>query len=245
MFGFNDPFENHINSIMNGFMMDPFGNRRPQRQSNNNRSSNNNQSLMTRDPFFDSMMPFDNNRSNPFALMNQMMNSMMTQNNGLFRNFDTIHADPNAQVYSSSSMVTYSNSGNGQPRVFQSSTSTHQMPGGIKETRQMVRDTSKGIEKASITHQIGDRAHTIERKKEGGNSVEEIVNLENLDEEELNEFNKEFEQRTRGAAQRRSHHHPAHPYHHIGHHQNQPFAIEDGSRNRERDNRKSKSKSKH
>lgn len=192
-------FNNHINSIMNSFMMDPFG-PPPQHQqqqqrgsggnnqrSNNNQISqrnNNNNSRRMMDPF-EMMMasPFDRHNAmmarhhNPFSMVDQMMANM----NGMMRNFDTIHADPSSQVYSSSSVITYSNSGDGKPRVYQESSETRQGPGGVKETKKMVRDTEKGVEKLAIGHHIGDRAHIIERQKYKDGKMEEVVNLENLD----------------------------------------------------------------
>ena len=84
-------------------------------------------------------------------------------------------------VYSSSSVMTYSNNGDGAPKVYQASSQVRQGPGGVKETRQMMRDSEKGIEKVAVGHHIGERAHVIERKKLNGGDMEEIVNLENLD----------------------------------------------------------------
>ena len=89
--------------------------------------------------------------------------------------------DPNAAVYSSSSVMTYSNTGDGQPKVYQASSQIRQAPGGVKETCQMIRDSERGIEKVAVGHHIGNKAHVIERRKLDGGDMEEIVNLENLD----------------------------------------------------------------
>ena len=77
--------------------------------------------------------------------------------------------------------MSYSNNGDGKPKYYQASSQVRQAPGGVKETRQMVRDSEKGLEKIAVGHHIGDRAHVIERKKFNGGDMEEIVNLENLD----------------------------------------------------------------
>ena len=77
--------------------------------------------------------------------------------------------------------MTYSNTGDGKPKIYQASSQMRQAPGGVKETRKMVRDSEKGIEKVALGHHIGDRAHVIERQKFNDGPVEEIVNLENLD----------------------------------------------------------------
>lgn len=266
MFGLNDPFgfNNHMNSIMNSFMMDPFGPPPQQQQqrgsggnnqrSNNNQISqrnNNNNSRRMMDPF-EMMMasPFDRHNAmmarhhNPFSMVDQMMANM---NGGMMRNFDTIHADPSSQVYSSSSVITYSNSGDGKPRVYQESSETRQGPGGVKETKKMVRDTEKGVEKLAIGHHIGDRAHIIERQKYKDGKMEEVVNLENLDDEEVGEFNREFEDKiTTQMRYNNQHHHSnnTRSHHHLNN--NHPLAIDDGhSRRAQRDkDRKSKSKSK-
>lgn len=89
--------------------------------------------------------------------------------------------NPNAHVYSSSTVMSYSNTGNGAPKVYQATTSTKQLPGGIKETRRAVKDSTQGIEKVSIGHHIGDKSHVIERHKQRDGQMEELVNLENLD----------------------------------------------------------------
>ena len=171
-------------------MADPFAppgaNSRQNNNSNPNARGNNQVSVRNNfDPFgsfFSS--PFDRHNSlmarqqsmmnNPFALMNQMMSN--------FGNMDAnvIHADPSAQVFSSSSVMTYSNT-NGKPKVYQQTTQVQQGPGGVRETRNLVRDSEKGIEKLSVGHHIGDRAHVVERQKTRNGAIEEMVNLENLD----------------------------------------------------------------
>jgi len=236
-----------MNSIMNNFMMDPFFNpqqhqqqlqqqqqQQQQRTSSNHssghRNSNNNMSMS---PFGSMMSPFDRHNqlmqqmnSNPFALMNQMMSMNNFGGGGGMQHFTS--TDPNSQVFSSSSVVSYSSSGDGKPKIYQESTQMRQAPGGVKETRKMVRDSEKGIEKVAVGHHIGERAHVIERQKMRGGEIEEIVNLENLDDEQVNEFNQEFESKIVGHMRSSNHHNRSHHHHqqHLG--TNQPFAIEDG-----------------
>jgi len=88
--------------------------------------------------------------------------------------------------------MTYSNNGDGKPRIYQASSQVRQGPGGVKETRQMLRDSEKGLEKVAVGHHIGNRAHIIERKKENGGEVEEIVNLENLDDGKNSFLNRKY-----------------------------------------------------
>lgn len=60
------------------------------------------------------------------------------------------------------------------------STDSVRKAGNVKEVRKSVRDTSKGVEKMSIGHHIGDRAHIIEKRRDKkGNIVEnqEFVGL--------------------------------------------------------------------
>lgn len=281
-----DPFgmNNHINSMLNGMLMDPFmtpqqrqqqmSRQQQQQQQMGGQSSNGNvggasnnggpsqlqlhrSNLFNADPF-SMVSPFERHHQqhmqqhmspfggagNPFALMHQMMPNM----DNLFRNFENnhasnvIHADPSSQVFSSSSVISYSNGDGGKPKVFQQSKQMRQGPGGIKETREIVRDSEKGIEQMAIGHHIGDRAHIIEKKKTRDGNIEEVVNLENLDDEEVNEFNKEFEERI-GAQYRSAHNHGHHhrTHHHLNN--NHPLAIEDGSRpSKKEKDRKTKSK---
>ncbi len=93
-----------------------------------------------------------------------------------------ISNDPNAQVFSSSTVMSYSNNGNGAPKIYQASTQTKQLPGGIRETRKAVKDSEKGVEKVAISHHIGEKSHVIERQRMRDGQMEELVNLENLDE---------------------------------------------------------------
>ena len=178
--------------------MDPFAPPHQRNINNNNNNNNNNggnqrsnQVAMRADPFapFNMMMsPFDQHHQammgagagfhhqNPFALMNQMMGM-----GGGMNMMNTVHADPNSAVFSSSSVISYSSSGDGgRPKIYQESQQIRQGPGGVKETRQMVKDSERGIEKVAVGHHIGDRSHVIERQKVNG-AMEEIVNLENLD----------------------------------------------------------------
>lgn len=240
MFGMNDPFGN-MNSMMSNFMQDPFA------QGAQNQSGRNQQMAMRNDPFGDPFGQFGSHHSmmaqhrqqmqNPFALMDQMMGRNMGGFNQMMQMSN--NGGDNA-VYSSSSVMTYSNNGDGAPKVYQASSQVRQGPGGVKETRQMMRDSEKGIEKVAVGHHIGERAHVIERKKLNGGDMEEIVNLENLDDADIPEFNKEFENKL--ASHVRSSHSHHHHRPHLG--GNQPFAIE-SDKHRSSKDRKSKSKSKH
>lgn len=77
--------------------------------------------------------------------------------------------------------MSYSNM-DGKPKVFQASSSTTQAPGGVKETRKMVRDSETGIEKLAVGHHINSRGHVIQRQRNRrtGDHEEnqEYINLE-------------------------------------------------------------------
>jgi hypothetical protein len=182
-----DPFgiHNQINSMMRDFMVDPFAPPQQRRQNNGGRQQQ--QSSLA-------MSPFERHNQmmiHPFGMMNSMMSNMHGMNSMFRPNFNDmfdqhfVSSDPNAQVFSSSSVVTYSNTGDGKPKVYQESKQIRQGPGGVRETRELVRDSTKGLEKVAIGHHIGERAHIIERQKLNNGPMEEIVNLENLDESKL------------------------------------------------------------
>ncbi|CAK1587259.1 unnamed protein product [Parnassius mnemosyne] len=129
----------------------------------------------------------------------------------------------------SSSTVVMSSGPNGKPQVISSSSSTKIGPNGIKETRKTLQDSRTGTKKMSIGHHIGERAHLIEREQNYySGDAEERQEFINIEEEEAEDFDREFQakagvsqMRGRGAiAARRSPPrlalpappaHPAHP----------------------------------
>ncbi|CAF1137531.1 unnamed protein product [Adineta ricciae] len=185
-----------------------------------NRSSNNN-SLIPHQPslFGNSFMipsPFGGMNglfdefginSSPFAMMDRMMRAT---SNGLFLGGGSNTNGP-VHSFTSTTVMSY-NGSDGRPTVYQESTSRTRGPGGLEETRQAIRDSERGINKVQIGHRIGDRKHVIEREMnvETG-QISENVELENLDEEQTDEFKREWRQRSvRAGIPRHSHH----PYHH-------------------------------
>ncbi|CAM9843848.1 unnamed protein product [Lampetra planeri] len=135
---------------------------------------------------------------NPFQMMDSMisnMHSMMSSD--MHGNYETISPNPNGHSFSSTTVMSYSNMGDGPPRVYQASSQTHQVPGGVREVRRSVRDSESGLEKMSIGHHIGERAHIIERSRNHrtGNR-EENQDFINLEETEAPAFDAEFRSRT-------------------------------------------------
>ncbi|XP_013068074.2 myeloid leukemia factor 1-like isoform X1 [Biomphalaria glabrata] len=144
----------------------------------------------------------------PFAHFGSMFSNMRSMMSDMHRAFEQTANDPNAHVYQHSSVMTYSNTGRGAPKVYQASTSTMQGPGGVKETRKAVRDSETGLEKCAVGHHIKDRAHIIERSRNTRTGEEdENQELINLDEDEAQPFDQEYQDKwrstMRGIDQRR------------------------------------------
>uniref|UniRef100_A0A182Y9B8 Uncharacterized protein n=1 Tax=Anopheles stephensi TaxID=30069 RepID=A0A182Y9B8_ANOST len=99
--------------------------------------------------------------------------------------------------FSSSSVISMTSGPNG-PQVYQATSSTRTGPGGIKETRKTVQDSRTGTKKMAIGHHIGDRAHIIEREQNVSTGVqEERQDFINLDDEEAEDFDREFQTKAR------------------------------------------------
>ncbi|NXA78207.1 MLF1 factor, partial [Thryothorus ludovicianus] len=138
--------------------------------------------------------PRDVDFGDPFSAMDRMMSNMRNSMLEMHRKFDELSMDPNGHSFSSSSMMTYSKTGDEPPKVFQASALTRTAPGGIRETRKALRDSESGVEKMAIGHHIHDRAHVI-RKSKNSKTGDEEVNQEfiNLDESEAGSFDEEWQ----------------------------------------------------
>ncbi|XP_074498142.1 myeloid leukemia factor 1 [Sebastes fasciatus] len=133
--------------------------------------------------------------SNPLGMFDNMMSNMRNRMQDMHRNVENMSTDSNTHSFSSSSVMTYSKVGNEPPKVFQSSSSTRRAPGGIKETREAVKDSESGLEKMSIGHHIQDRGHVVEKKfnkKTGGKEFNQ--DFQNMDESEAQTFDDEWQQ---------------------------------------------------
>lgn len=99
--------------------------------------------------------------------------------------------------FSSSSFVSMSQGPDGKPLVYKATSSTKAGPGGVMETKKSVQDSRTGVQKMAIGHHIGDRAHVIERQKNCyTGDEEEKIDYINLDEEEADDFDREYKQKT-------------------------------------------------
>uniref|UniRef100_A0A8C6K6E7 Myeloid leukemia factor 2 n=1 Tax=Nothobranchius furzeri TaxID=105023 RepID=A0A8C6K6E7_NOTFU len=100
---------------------------------------------------------------------------------------------PNCQTFSSSTVISYSSSDVGAPKVYQQTSATRTGPGGIRETRQSMRDSESGFERLAIGHHIGDRAHIMERSRNRRTGDrEERQDFINLDETDAEAFDEEW-----------------------------------------------------
>ncbi|KAK1790462.1 hypothetical protein P4O66_014009 [Electrophorus voltai] len=130
---------------------------------------------------------------NPFSMMDSMMVGMRTRMEDMQRNFD-MSTDSGTHAFRSSSVVTYSKVGDEPAKVFQASSQTRCAPGGIKETRQSLRDSESGLQKVSIGHHIQDRGHVIERKHNQKTGEREFnQDFQNMDETEAQAFDEEWQ----------------------------------------------------
>ncbi|KAK2190320.1 hypothetical protein NP493_84g01012 [Ridgeia piscesae] len=128
---------------------------------------------------------------NMFGGFDDMMNKMqssMTMSGG--------KDDPNGHFYSQSSVMTYKKEKDKEPEVFQASTAVRQAPGGLRETKKLLRDTTKHMEKRAIGRNIGRRGHEmIQTKNTASGHVDEAQDLQELDEADLPNFHNEWQQK--------------------------------------------------
>lgn len=117
-----------------------------------------------------------------FGMMGEMMGSM-----------ERMSGSPNCQTFSSSTVISYSSTDPGAPKVYQQTSQTRTGPGGIRETRQSMRDSQSGLERLAIGHHIGERAHIMERSRNRRTGDrEERQDFINLDESEAAAFDEEW-----------------------------------------------------
>lgn len=117
-----------------------------------------------------------------FGMMGEMMENM-----------ERMSGSPSCQTYSSSTVISYSSTDLGAPKVYQQTSEVRTAPGGIRETRQSLRDSESGMERMSIGHHIGDRAHVVERSRNRRTGDrEDRQDFINLEESEAASFDEEW-----------------------------------------------------
>ncbi|XP_063772209.1 myeloid leukemia factor 1 isoform X4 [Pseudophryne corroboree] len=103
---------------------------------------------------------------------------------------------PDTHSFQSSTVMTYSKTGDEPAKIFQASSQTRKAPGGIKETKKAVRDSESGVEKIAVGHHIKDRAHIVKKLKNNKTGNHEVdQEFVNLDESEAPIFNNEWDRK--------------------------------------------------
>ncbi|XP_054904091.1 myeloid leukemia factor 2 [Poeciliopsis prolifica] len=173
-----DPFAAHrqqMRTMFGPFAMDPFA-LAPQIQPH--RAARRQAGPLA--PF--GMMGMGGGFMDMFGMMGEMMGNM-----------ERMSGSPNCQTFSSSTVISYSSTDPGAPKVYQQTSQTRTGPGGLRETRQSMRDSESGLERLAIGHHIGERAHILERSRNRRTGDrEERQDFINLDESEAAAFDEEW-----------------------------------------------------
>nr|XP_049702396.1 myeloid leukemia factor isoform X1 [Helicoverpa armigera] len=157
----------HMNNMMNSLFSDPFG-------------------MLGGDGPLSIMGPRQGNAMMPFMPQMPTLNRLFTDMAG------TNMHHPGSSF--SSSTVVMSSGPGGKPQVYSSTSSTKIGPHGIKETCKTVQDSRTGTKKMAIGHHIGERAHVIEREQNYyTGDAEERQEFINLEEDEAEDFDREFQ----------------------------------------------------
>lgn len=139
--------------------------------------------------------------------MNNMNNSMMMHGGPQFpgMNLNRLLSGPeNGVSYSSSSVFSVMSSGSdGRPQVYHETSSVRKGPGGLKETRHTVQDSTTGKKKMAIGHHLGEKGHVVEKEQNlHTGEREEREDFINLDESDTEEFERDFQQKARQSSGR-------------------------------------------
>lgn len=166
-----------MNNMMNSLFADPFS----------MFSNFDDRALTHRANIHNALMPFG------FPNINNM-------NRLLGGSLDSLGGDGHS--YSSSTVVSMTAGPDGRQQVYKATSSTRTAPGGIRETQKTVSDSMTGTKKMSIGHHIGERAHVVEREKNvyTGNE-EERQDFINLEEDDADDFNREWVTKTRSRSE--------------------------------------------
>ncbi|CAI4233416.1 unnamed protein product [Auanema sp. JU1783] len=111
-----------------------------------------------------------------------MLDPMAMMSNEMMRN-------PNCQVFSHSSTTTFD--GYGRPQVVER---TMRSNGDTREERRRYCDGER--EETAVQQSIGDRTHIVEKKRDRDGKIRRQQKLINLDESNVDDFNKEFSYRS-------------------------------------------------
>ncbi|XP_073703121.1 myeloid leukemia factor 2 [Garra rufa] len=131
----------------------------------------------------------------PFGMMGMGggFMDMFSMMSGMMENMERMSGSPNCQTFSSSTVISYSSTDPGTPKVYQQTSEYRTAPGGIRETRQTMRDSESGLERMAIGHHIGERGHVMERSRNRlTGDREERQDFFNLEESEAAAFDEEW-----------------------------------------------------
>ncbi|CAL4124154.1 unnamed protein product [Meganyctiphanes norvegica] len=154
-------------------------------------------------PAFPSLMAPPTHPAHPAAAQRQVMNrqhrmsdpfaamGMPNMNNIMESMMNGAGAGAGGHMYSSSSVMSMTTGPDGNPQVYQATSTNRGLPGGIREVRRTEADSRSNTRKMAVGHHIGDRGHVIERESRNG-EMEEKQEFLNIDEEEAHRFNDEF-----------------------------------------------------
>ncbi|CAH1100196.1 unnamed protein product [Psylliodes chrysocephalus] len=197
-------------SLMGDMEDDPFfgSHMRHMRQMSNMMNS------LFSDPFAmmrGSMLGFEDYENRALTSRHNMHNSLMSPfsmpimpnfNRLLSGSLDSMTTPAATNYHSSSTVISMSSGPDGRPQVYKATSSTRVAPGGIKETQKTVTDSMSGTKKMSIGHHIGERAHIIEKEQNiHTGEREEREDLINIEDDDKDEFNNEWETKTRSRAE--------------------------------------------
>lgn len=174
-----------MNSMMNSLFADPFG-------MMGGFGDFNDHALVGPNHGRNALMPFSMPIMPNFRMLSRSMDSLGNP-----------AAHHHSSFSSSSTVVSMTSGPDGRPQVYKATSSTRVAPGGIKETQSTVTDTRTGTKKMAIGHHIGERAHIVEKEQNmHTGDREEREDFINLDEDEAEDFNREWQTKARVHPQR-------------------------------------------
>ncbi|XP_057371333.1 myeloid leukemia factor-like [Daphnia carinata] len=179
-----------MDSMMNSMMQDPFTNMMPMHHQ-----------MMSIQPppqrhSVGSMVPFGGMPGFPMGMVDPFGMPSIGQ---MFQSFGQSGFGGGASpMYSSSSLMTMTTGPDGQPQVYQASTTTRTAPGGVREVQRSVSDSRSGVRKMAVGRHLGERGHVVEKEQNyyTGDS-EEREDFINIEEEEAHQFDEEWNRRAR------------------------------------------------
>ncbi|XP_077998417.1 myeloid leukemia factor 1-like [Glandiceps talaboti] len=132
------------------------------------------------------------------SMMESMTRHMGNMMDSVHRDSIGLSSDPSAHSYRQTSVTHYSKSDKDEsPKYYQATSSVKTAPGGIKETKKALRDSTTGTEKMAVGHHIGERGHVMERSRNRYSGEEkEHQEYLNMDEKEAPTFDQDWRDKT-------------------------------------------------